>query len=256
MNKYEIFDQLHRQDEPLLLGNAWNAYSAQLFEKNGYKAIGTSSAAVAISMGFEDGEKISFDDLFFVVEKILASVSIPLSVDMEGGYGKDIDTIISNIERLYQAGVVGINIEDSAFIKGKQEMLPVDIFSKKISAIKNHLTGHNMKMFVNARTDAFLLKLLSSFEITLERVEAYENAGADGIFVPFIIEEASIRKITSATSLPINVLSTPGLPSFDVLTDLGVHRISMGSFLFKSAYNHVETLIKNISRRKTFSPLF
>jgi len=256
MTNYEIFYQLHYQQEPLLLGNAWNAYSAQLFEKSGYKAIGTSSAAVAISLGFEDGEKISFEDLFFFVKKIIASVSIPLSVDMETGYGDSVDAVISNIEKLYHAGVVGINIEDSALVNGKQQMLPVDIFSKKLRAIKNHLTTNNMKIFINARTDAFLLKLASGIEITTERIKAYENAGGDGIFVPFIVDQDSIKKITALTSLPINVLSTPGLPSFDRLTELGVHRISMGSSLFKSVYSHAETLIKNISRRKTFSPLF
>ena len=114
----------------------------------------------------------------------------------------------------------------------------------------------NMKIFVNARTDAFLLKLLSAIDITTERVKVYENAGADGIFVPFIIDEDSIKKVTTATSLPVNVLSTPGLPSFDRLTELGVRRISMGSSMFRSVYGHAETLIKNISRRKTFSPLF
>jgi 2-methylisocitrate lyase-like PEP mutase family enzyme len=256
MTNYEIFNRLHHQHEPLLLGNAWNAYSAQLFEKNGYKAIGTSSAAVAISLGFEDGEKISFDDLFFVVKKIIAGINIPLSVDMEGGYGNDMETIIGNIEKLYQAGVVGINIEDSTLVKDKQEMIPVDVFSKKLNKIKNHLSRNNMKMYINARTDAFLLKLLSDIEITLERAKAYENAGADGIFVPFIIDADSIKKVTAATSLPVNVLSTPGLPSFDKLTELGVRRISMGSSLFRSAYGHIETLMKNIIRRKTFSPLF
>ncbi len=252
MNNYEIFIQLHQQNEPLLLGNVWNAHSAWLFEKNGYKAIGTSSAAIANSLGYEDGEKILFDELFFIVEKIIANVNIPVSVDIEGGYSNSITGAINNIERLSDAGVVGINIEDSY----QEGMTAVDIFSKKLSRIKNHLEKNNMKMFVNVRTDGFLLHLPSCLDVTLERIKAYEHAGADGIFVPFVSETDAIKKIVSSTSLPVNIMCMPNLPSFETLAESGVRRISMGNFLFKSIYNNLETMIKNINTEKSFASLF
>ena len=252
MNNYEIFIQLHQQNEPLLLGNVWNAHSAWLFEKNGYKAIGTSSAAIANSLGYEDGEKILFDELFFIVEKIIANVNIPVSVDIEGGYSNSIAGAINNIERLSDAGVVGINIEDSY----QEGMTAVDIFSKKLSRIKNHLEKNNMKMFVNVRTDGFLLHLPSCLDVTLERIKAYEHAGADGIFVPFVSETDAIKKIVSSTSLPVNIMCMPNLPSFETLAESGVRRISMGNFLFKSIYNNLETMIKNINTEKSFASLF
>ena len=247
MNNYENFYQLHQQKTPLLLANAWNAKSAQLIEKNGYKAIATSSAAIANSLGYEDGEKISFGELFYVLQRIISCINIPLSVDMETGYSNNISEVISNIEKLIEAGVVGINLEDSQ---------GTALFLKKLSGIKNHLAKNNMQLFINARTDSFLLNLPSPLEETLKRLKPYEDAGADGIFVPFIKDTDVIKKITASTTLPVNVLCMPSLTSIESLAECGVRRISMGNFLFKAHYNHLDTLIKNINTHQSFSPLF
>jgi 2-methylisocitrate lyase-like PEP mutase family enzyme len=252
MNKSETFRQLHHQNKPLLLGNVWNAHSARLFEKNGYKAIGTSSAAVANSLGYEDGEKISFDELLFVVKRIVAVVNIPVSADMEGGYSNSVTGVISNIEKLHDAGVAGINIEDSH----QKEMTTKDVFSKKLGSIKNHLEKKNMKMFINARTDAFILKLPASLETTVERIKAYEQAGADGVFVPLISEPHAIKEIVESTTLPVNVMCMPDLPSFETLTALGVRRISMATWPFKFAYNKLDAAIKEVNLQRSFAPLF
>jgi 2-methylisocitrate lyase-like PEP mutase family enzyme len=253
---YEIFHQLHHQNKPLIIGNAWNAYSAQLLEKNGFKAIATSSGALAATLGFDDGEKISFDDLFFVVKKMIAVINVPLSVDLETGYGSTSDEITGNLERLHSIGVVGINIEDSLRGNEKREMADLDVFSKKINDIKQNLSKKNIKIFINARTDAFLLNLSSALEISLERIKAYEKAGADGIFVPFVKEEEAIRKMTASTSLPINVVSMPGLPSFEKLSGCGVRRISLGSSLFRAAYKKTDELIKNLLAEQSVVGLF
>lgn len=254
MSKYEIFEALHRQAKPLIIGNVWNARSAMIFEKNGYQAIATSSAAVARSLGYDDGENISFEELFFVVKRILGSINIPLSVDLERGYSDDMAEIIQNIETLYHAGVAGINIEDS--IEQKKEMVPVKEFSEKISRIRQHLDKNKMKIFVNARTDAFLLNLPSALELSLERINAYEAAGANGIFVAFITDEEAIRKITAATDLPVNVVCYPGLPSFDVLQNLGVRRISMGNYSFTATYAHLDKMLKSIEQDASFTSFF
>ena len=104
MSNYELFTSMHKRGNPLLLGNAWNVPTAKLFEKNGYRAIGTSSLAIANSLGYEDGEKIPFDQLFIVVERILAHITVPLSVDMEAGYGPGIGDILKNLEKIHDAG--------------------------------------------------------------------------------------------------------------------------------------------------------
>jgi 2-methylisocitrate lyase-like PEP mutase family enzyme len=252
MSQFETFRGLHKKGDPLLLGNAWNVHTAKLFESNGYKAIGTSSAAIANSLGYEDGEKIPFAELFFMVERILANVSIPVSVDLEAGFGRDAKTITANIKKLHDAGVAGINLEDTA----DRQLLPVDEFSKKLYSIKNELARSNANIFINLRTDAFLLNLPSAPAITLERIKAYENAGADGIFVPFALGQEDIQTITAATALPVNILCVPGLPRFDILAGWGVRRISLGSTAYRAVIAYFGKLIKNIMEEKSVSPLF
>ncbi|MEP7319467.1 MAG: isocitrate lyase/phosphoenolpyruvate mutase family protein [Panacibacter sp.] len=252
MNNYEIFYNLHRQNTPLVLANVWNVTSAKIVEKQGYKALATSSAAVARTLGYEDGEEISFDEMVYVAKRIISSVNLPLSVDMETGYSNDINTVISNIEKLHDIGVVGINIEDSV----SKLLIPAHVFCKKISAIKNHLIKNNMQLFINTRTDGFLINPPAELETTLERVQLYSTNGADGIFVPFIKEEAHIKQVTAATALPVNVLAMPGLPSPETLAAWGVHRVSMGSSLFRAHYNYLETLLNNINAQQSFAPLF
>jgi 2-methylisocitrate lyase-like PEP mutase family enzyme len=252
----ELFTQLHRQKTPLLLGNAWDAHSARLFEKNGYRAIGTTSAGLAHALGRQDGEDISFNDLLFVVKHIIAAVNVPVSVDMEKGYAATTADVIKNIELLCELGVAGINIEDSIIRENKKEILPVELFAKKIHAIKTHLLKSNLSLFVNARTDAFLLRAPNPLATTLERATAYETAGADGLFVPFVVAKDDIAAITTATTLLVNVLCMPGLPSFETLTALGVRRISIGTSMSDAVYNHMEKLAAAVQTNKSFDVLF
>lgn len=228
MDSFETFSGLHYGDQPFLLGNVWDANSAVVFERSGVKAVGTSSAAIAHSLGYEDGEQLPFEALFYLVQRIRSQVSIPVSVDIEGGYSRDVAGILRNIERLYETGVVGINIEDTV-MNGKRELLPIADFQRKLSAIVNHLEKNAMRMFINARTDAFLLGLTSPLQETIARSKAYEQAGASGLFVPCISRKEDIQEVVAATRLPLNVLSIPGLPSFDELAACGVKRISMGN---------------------------
>lgn len=256
MNNIQTFRQLHQAGHPLLLANAWNVQSARIFEKSGYKAIGTSSGAVAHSLGYEDGEKISFRELLFMVERIAANITVPFTVDLEAGYSFNVEETAGYIEQLHQLGVVGINLEDSDSGAAQRRLVSIESFSYKISQIKNNLVEKKIDLFINARTDAFLLKQDDALGTTLERIKAYEAAGADGIFVPFVSDEESIRKITASTPLPVNILVAPELPSFDRLAQLGVRRISMGTGGFRAAYAHLETLAAAIQREGSFVPLF
>lgn len=241
MNDAEIFSQLHYGNEPLLIGNVWDAASAKIFEEMGFKAVATSSAALANSLGYEDGENLPFDLLLETVKRIKKKISIPLSVDLERGYSSTLPDIIHNIENVYNAGAAGINIEDSA--QGLK-LRSCKSFQNIISSIANHLSRKNMQLFINARTDAFLLKIPNAVNETIVRAKAYEAAGANGIFVPFISDIAEIKKVVEATSLPVNVLFMQQLPGFKTLSDAGVKRISMGS----SVYNFLKrTMVKNIS---------
>ena len=254
MSYYETFSQLHKNAAPLLLGNIWDVNSAKIFETNGYKAIGTSSLAVAKSFGYEDGENLPFENLLQLAKSVVKAVRIPFTVDIEGGYTRTIEGITENIRKLHDAGVVGINLEDT--IAGNTRALqPVIEFQKILSATAACISRNNFKMFVNIRTDGFLLGLPAALSETLTRINSYKDLGADGIFVPCITNSADIKKVVAATDLPINVMCMPGLPDFDELASLGVKRISMGGFFFNKIYDKVEQLAKEISDQNNFSSI-
>jgi len=246
MNQYEKFYQLHHQPKPFILANAWNVKSAQLIEKAGFEAIGTSSGAIAESMGYPDGEKIPFSELLYIVQRIKSSTTVPLSVDMERGYADDMSELNDNIQKLIDCGVSGINIEDA---QGEE------IYLRKLDSIKNYLDKTNQKLFINARTDGFLQKLPSALETTLQRAGLYQDAGADGLFVTGVNDTYAIKEIVSATSLPVNIVSVPGL-SVATLTECGVKRISMAVFLYKATYGKMEIIAKDILSEQSFGPLF
>jgi 2-methylisocitrate lyase-like PEP mutase family enzyme len=245
MNHYETFLELHRGTQPLFLANAWDAASAKAFQDNGFKAVATSSAAVANSLGYEDGEKIPFELLALVVRRIMAGTKIPVSVDLESGYSHNIAGIIKNLDQLYDLGVVGFNIEDS-LREEKRALRPVDEFCQIISALRNHLDRSNKPMFLNARTDAFLLANPAALDETIQRAAAYQQAGASGIFVPFLCRPSEIAAVTASTKLPVNVLCMAELPSFMELADLGIKRISMGSSVFRALSRKLTQMITTL----------
>jgi 2-methylisocitrate lyase-like PEP mutase family enzyme len=247
MGHYETFYQLHHRETPLIVANAWNVKSAQLIEQNGFAAIATSSGAISNSLGYEDGEKIPFKELLYIIQRIKASTSLPLTVDFERGYASDLTELVSNVQQLVDIGVAGINLEDS---QGEE------IYLKKLSAIKNYLEKNNQKLFINARTDGFLQKLDSPLETTIRRAKLYQDAGADGLFVTAISDTAIIKEIAASTSLPLNIVGTPKLSSIQELADCGVKRISMAVFLYKATYNRLDKLIKEVSTQQSLEPLF
>lgn len=247
MSHYELFHQLHRQNQPFILANAWNAKSALVAIAQGFEAIGTSSGAIADSLGYPDGEKIPFEEMLYIVKRIKSvAVNVPLSVDMERGYTDDLDQLNSYVQQLLDIGVVGINLEDA---QGE------DIYLAKLRSIKSYLDQTNQQLFINARTDVFLQKLESPLETTLKRAELYQQAGADGLFVTGVQDADTIEKIVSAVALPINVVATPKLLSVEELAKCGVKRISMAAFLYRAAYRQMEVIAGKIKANRSFSPL-
>ncbi|WP_228728584.1 isocitrate lyase/PEP mutase family protein [Chryseobacterium endalhagicum] len=256
MTAIHKFRELHKQDDPLLIGNVWNVQSAKIYEKLGYQAVATSSSAVAFSLGYEDGENMSFDEYFYIIERILKSITIPLSVDLEGGYGKSVEEIVLNISRLGEAGVVGINIEDSVIVDGTRKLLSTHDFYEKLNAVILKLKEQNIDIFINVRIDPFLLGVDNPVQETLDRMEIIERAEADGIFVPCITEVQDIENVIKTAKLPFSVMCMPELPDFQTLKRLGVKRISSGNFLNGYIYGRLETALKAIGETESFSPIF
>lgn len=250
------FKQLHHGEEPLLLGNVWNVESAKVYEKLGYKALATSSSAVALSLGYEDGEQMTFEEYFYIIKRIKASVSIPLSVGLESGYGSENDTVVANILRLLEIGVSGINIEDTYVIEGERKLTEKNTFYERLKDIFIKLGENRGKMFINVRTDPFLLNMENALEETLERIKLFEELKTDGVFIPGLTSENDIRTITVSTNLPVNVMSLPDLPDFDTLKKLGVKRITSGAFMYRHIYKELEKTGHKITNEKSFSTLF
>jgi len=222
-----IFHQFHHGNTPLLIGNVWDVPSAQAARAAGFLALGTSSAAMAALFGYPDGEQIPFSDVLRLTERILKCIDLPLSVDLEAGYSREPAAIADHISQLAALGVVGINLEDSLMGTTRQLQEATD-FAETIRAIRDQLT---VPVFLNVRTDTFLLDHPDATEETIRRAALYAAAGTDGLFVPGVTRPEDIAAVVAATDLPLNVMCFPGLPNFAELTQLGVKRISMGNFL-------------------------
>jgi 2-methylisocitrate lyase-like PEP mutase family enzyme len=254
MNKdFNYFLELHRQKEPLLIGNVWNVQSAKVFEELKLKAIATSSAAVAATLGYADGEKMSFEEYLFIIKRIATCTSLPLSVDLETGYGRSAEEVVNNIEQLIDTGVVGINIEDSDISNGTRSIVDASLFADKIRAISAALSAKGKQFFINIRTDAFLLNLPGALEESLKRIKIYENSGAHGLFFPCVTKESDIAALVKASSLPVHVMYMPNLPGFGVLETLGVKRISMANFMNEIVYSKLKTITEKHLRERKFS---
>jgi 2-methylisocitrate lyase-like PEP mutase family enzyme len=254
-SQFQKFKALHQSKDLFVLPNVWNAKSAILFQEKQFPAIATSSAAVANSFGYDDGERMPFSDYLFVINRILSSVKIPLTVDLERGYGKTNAEIYDNIEKLIDLGVVGINIEDSTILNSKAVLQDAGAFAKTIAYIKTKLETKKSKLFVNIRCDTYILNVKNKQKETIERLNIYEETGADGIFLPCISNEGDIAEAVSNTKLPLNVMCIPGLPDFETLNTLGVKRLSMGPFLFNKIYGDISKISQDIVTNKNFSAI-
>jgi len=255
-NRFKEFLALHHNTELLQIGNVWNVQSAQVYDKVNFKAIGTSSAAVAATLGFADGEEMSFDDYLFVIKRIAASATAILSVDLEAGYGNTPEEISDNIIRLYSLGVAGITIEDSIVTDGQRSIVDAKEFAAKLKQVTGLLAKAGVEVFINVRADSFLLGLPNALEGALTRTKLYQDTGVHGLFFPCITQIADIEKITALSSLPVSVMCMPNLPDFKALQNAGVRRVSSGNFLNSIIYRELENKVEKIVAENNFASLF
>jgi len=254
-SNFQKFKQLHQQSDLLVLPNAWNAKSASIFEEKQFPAVATSSAAVAESLGYRDGEGMPFMDYLFIINRIVSAIRVPLTVDIEMGYGKTNAEVYTNILKLVELGVAGINIEDSIINQSKRTLKDTKTFGSTIEYIKNRLEAEQLKLFINIRCDTYLLNIEKKREETIKRLKVYETTGADGIFLPCISKENEIVEAVNNTKLPVSVMCIPGLPGFAALNKLGVKRVSMGPFMFNKIYDNIGRLSETIDTSKNFSSI-
>ncbi|MFH9733973.1 isocitrate lyase/phosphoenolpyruvate mutase family protein [Streptomyces sp. NPDC017260] len=223
------FAELHRAGDPLLLPCAWDHASALALAGQGFRAIGTTSLGVAAGGGLPDGASATRDETLRLA-LTLGSAPFPLSVDAEDGFSDDPDEVGELARQLAAVGAVGINLEDA--------LGPVDRHAAKIAAVRAAAPG----LFVNARTDTYWLGDGESAGAgagrvteTMRRLDAYREAGADGVFVPGLTDPGRIAALAAHVDVPLNVLYSPTGPTLPHLADLGVRRVSLGSLLYRRA---------------------
>ena len=244
------FRALHQGPEPLLLPNAWDAGSARVIEASGAQAIATTSAGLAWARGYPDGYALPVRYLVATVTEIARVIRLPLSVDMEAGYADEPGAIADNAQALASAGAVGINLED-----GK---LAPEVLCERIAATKRGAARAGVDLFVNARCDVFLKALVAparALEESISRGLRYRDAGADGFFLPGVVEGSDIRQVVAGVPLPLNVLVRAGLPRVSVLMELGVRRVSAGSGISSAVYGLTRRAVRQFLDGGTYDAM-
>lgn len=230
--KAQLFKSLHEGPEVLVLANAWDAASAAIIADAGGKAVATSSAAVAWSYGYADGDVLPIDKVVATIEMVVkAAGDTPVTADVEGGFTDDLDQLSANIARVIGAGAVGINLEDGA--------RDPQLHARKIAAVRAQAEKQGVPLFINARTDVYLANLAqgeAAYEESVRRAALYAQAGADGIFVPGPADPALIARLAQAIERPLNVMGWVGVPPAPELAKLGVRRLSSATNPFRVAY--------------------
>ncbi|NYZ15456.1 isocitrate lyase/phosphoenolpyruvate mutase family protein [Azospirillum sp. RWY-5-1] len=227
-DKAQAFRDLHHSGRILILPNAWDAGSAVVFAAEGYPAVATTSAGIAFAAGLPDGERIDRDMMLHAVSLIAGRLSVPVSADLEAGFGDTPDAVAQTIAAVLAAGAVGVNIEDGL----AEGLRPMAEQVERLKAVRAAADAAAIPLFINARTDVYWQQVGTPEErlgLTMERLRAYREAGADGLFVPGRLSADEIAAIVGGAGLPVNLLGGPGMPTIPEMAALGVARVTVGS---------------------------
>ncbi|MFD3872898.1 isocitrate lyase/phosphoenolpyruvate mutase family protein [Streptomyces sp. NPDC058623] len=225
------FAALHTPAAPLALANAWDVVSARVVEAAGSRAVATTSAGVAWSLGSPDGDALARERALDLIARVAGAVSVPVTADIEGGFGADPAGVGETVTGVLAAGAVGVNIEDG-------DRAPAD-HAERLAAARAAAEAFGVPLFINARVDTYLRGLgapETRLDETLARAAAYLDAGASGIFVPGVVDPDTLAELAKGIGAPLNVLVGPAAPSVAALGALGVARVSLGSWVAEAAY--------------------
>lgn len=237
------FRSLHTPGAPLVLANAWDVASARIAEAAGSRAVATTSAGVAWSLGAPDGDAIERDTAVAAIGRVAAAVSVPVTADIESGFGATPDDVAETIRAVVAAGAVGVNIEDGVRDVGEQ--------CARLAAARSAAGG---ALFLNARLDLYL-RSAGDVDEAVARAEAYLAAGADGIFLPGVADPATIGTLVARIAAPVNILAGPGAPPIGELARLGVARVSLGSGVAEAAYTVMRRAVREALTSGTYETL-
>jgi len=251
------FRQLHRGPKTLLLPNVWDVASARLVEEAGYPALATTSAGVAFSLGYPDGQKISREEMLARVARIVKAVRVPVTADAEAGYGNRPQDAAATAKGVIEAGAVGMNFEDGTG-DATHPLADLSLQLEKIHAIREAASKTEVPLVLNARTDVYLDAVgepEKRYELALQRAFAYRDAGADCVFVPGVRDPDTIARLVKDLKCPLNILAVLGSPPVAELEKLGVARVSLGSGPMRATMGLLRRLAEELKTSGTYSQL-
>jgi 2-methylisocitrate lyase-like PEP mutase family enzyme len=257
VKKAEAFGAMHVSGDVLLLPNVWDVASARIIEAAGFPAIATTSAGVAFAHGFPDGEKIPPDRMIAAIGDIAAGVRVPVTADVEAGYGRKPENAAWTARHVIEAGAVGINFEDATGDTAKPLVdLPLQV--ERIRAIRETADQLGVPLVLNARTDVYLLQVgepAKRYDQTVHRLQAFRDAGAECVFAPGLRDSATIGRVVADLRCPVNILAGPGSPSVSELIALGVRRISLGSGPMRATLGLLRRLAEELKTKGTYAAM-
>jgi 2-methylisocitrate lyase-like PEP mutase family enzyme len=255
--KAEAFRAMHDRSRILVLPNAWDAMSARVIEEAGARAIATTSAGVAFSVGYPDGEAIPRDEMIAAIARIARVVTIPVTADIESGFAHDAREVAETVRRVIDAGAVGINLEDQVHDRSPH-LYDLDLGVERVRAAREAAHSAGVPIVINARTDVYLLGIGepdTRFEHAIRRANAYRKAGADCLFLPAVARRADIERIVPALDGPLNLLAFPGIPTIPELEGLGVARLSAGTWLTLNAMSSLKRTVAELLSTGTYESM-
>ena len=252
--KATVFHQLHTE-KTLVLPNAWDAASAKIVEKSGARAVATTSAGVSWSKGMKDGEALSRTEMLRSIEEIVSITSLPVTVDIESGYGNRTPSDVAETVRLVlEAGAVGINLEDTPGYE-QAAILEPEEQAERIRQARKTAHEAGIDLFINARTDIYMAAIgepATRFDAVLDRAAMYLEAGASGIFVPALKDLETIAALSNNIGAPLNIMGGRGATPISTLQEAGVARISLGPFLALACFSVMRKLTKDVLQTGSF----
>lgn len=255
--KAEALLSLHMDGGLLVLPNIWDPIGARILEAKGYPAVATASAAMSASLGYKDGEKISRSTLIDLLGRVARSVDVPVTADIETGYGESLSELELTARQVIESGVVGVNIEDS--LKKGAGLRAIEEQCQRISTFRQVANRQGVRLVINARVDSFVSSSFTNAQAALEeavmRARAYAAAGADCIYPIGPGDEATVRMLRDRIESPINILGGPTAAPLSVLREIGINRVSFGPFVFRSCLRKFVDIIEGLSANGDYAGL-
>jgi len=250
----EAFRAMHRGQRILLLPNAWDVASARIFEEGGFGAIATTSAGIAFTLGYQDGQRISRNEMLQAVSRIAAAIRVPVTADVEAGYGDRPEDAAQTALAVIESGAVGMNLEDASG-HASHPLVDLQLQLEKIAAINESKRKTGVPIVLNARTDVYLLQVgpgEKRYDQALRRLAAFRDAGADCLFLPGLRDAATIGRMVKDLNSPLNILAGPGSPSVPELQQLGVARVSLGSSTMRATLGLLGRIAEELKTTGTY----